>query len=421
MTNAIFKTTKHTILFAILFVMSMTGIQSNAQTAGVNLVQNPSLETASGTTATGWSKVKWGTNAATFTIANEGQDGSKSVKAQVTSYTSGDVRWAYQDVAVSPSKEYTTSLWYKTDANAILLVATTLQNNTKIYTYLGTLANSTTTWKQSSVKFTTNAQAKSVNVYAAINKVGFIQTDNYSLTSAVVTPPPTTNGFTRPIVSFDFDDGWKNAYNDGFPVVEQFGFKATSGIITDTIDNVQGYGDEYMTSSQIIDLKNRGHRIAAHSRTHRDLPTLSQTEITSEVKDSQTKLRQLTGQSINYFITPFCDYNTAVTNTVKQYYSAGMRNCDDIINFKTSYNKYNIKSFIVTRNTTLTEIQNAIDSVKGENAWIVFMYHEVRSLQGTDDLWVTKDQLTQQMQLIKNSGITVLPSEDALAEINAQV
>jgi peptidoglycan/xylan/chitin deacetylase (PgdA/CDA1 family) len=420
MTNPILSVTKQFTIFATLFATLMTGIQSNAQTAGTNLIQNPSLETTSGNTVTNWSKVKWGTNAAIFSVVNEGQEGSKSVKAQVTSYTSGDVRWAHQDVTVTPSTEYTSSLWYKTDANPILLVATTLQNNTKTYTYIGTLANSPTTWKQSSVKFTTNAQAKSVNVYAAIKRVGFVQTDNYSLTSAVITPPPT-NGFTRPLVSLDFDDGWKNAYNDGFPVVEQFGFKATSGIITDTIDNVQGYGDEYMTSTQIIDLKNRGHRIAAHSRTHRDLPTLSQTEITSEVKDSQIKLRQLTGQSINYFITPFCDTNAAVTNTVKQYYSAGMRNCDDIINFKPGFNKYNVMSFIVTRNTTLTEIQNALDTVKAQNGWIVFMYHEVRTAQGTDDLWVTKDQLTQQMQLIKNNAITVLPSEDALNEINPQV
>jgi peptidoglycan/xylan/chitin deacetylase (PgdA/CDA1 family) len=421
MTKSIFKTIKQFASFILITTTLTTGIQSNAQTASPNLIQNPSLETSSGITATGWSKVKWGTNAAIFSVLNEAQEGSKSVKAQVTSYTSGDVRWAYQDVTVSPSSEYTTSLWYKTDASPILLVATTLQNNTKVYSYLGTLANSATTWKQSSVKFTTNAQAKSVNVYAAINRVGFVQTDNYSLVQTSVTPPPPTNGFARPIVSFDFDDGWKNAYNDGFPVVEQFGFKATSGIITDTIDNVQGYGDEYMTSTQINDLKNRGHRIAAHSRTHRDLPTLSQIEITSEVKDSQTKLKQLTGQAVNYFITPFCDTNSFVTNTVKQYYSAGMRNCDNIINFKSSYNNYNLKSFIVTRNTTFTEIQNAIDSVKGENAWIIFMYHEVRTSQGTDDLWVSKDQLTQQMQLIKNSGITVLPSEDALAEINPQV
>jgi peptidoglycan/xylan/chitin deacetylase (PgdA/CDA1 family) len=420
MTNTVFKLTKHFLYFILIIATLFTGVQTNAQSVGLNLIQNSSLETSTGTTVTGWSKVKWGTNAAIFSVINEGQEGSKSVKAQVTSYTSGDVRWAYQDVAVSPSTEYTTSLWYKTDSSPILLVATTLQNNTKIYSYLGTLANSPTTWKQSSVKFTTNALAKSVNVYAAINRVGFVQTDNYSLTSTVVTPPPT-NGFTRPIISLDFDDGWKNAYNDGFPIVEQFGFKATSGIITDTIDNVQGYGEDYMTSTQIIDLKNRGHRIAAHSRTHRDLPTLSQAEITSEVQDSQTKLRQLTGQSINYFITPFCDTNATVTNTVKLYYSAGMRNCDDIINFKSGYNNYNLKSFIVTRNTTLTEIQNALDSVKGQNAWIVFMYHEVRTSQGTDDLWVTKDQLIGQMQLIKNSGITVLPSEDALAEINPQV
>jgi peptidoglycan/xylan/chitin deacetylase (PgdA/CDA1 family) len=417
------KTLIHSMLiFVSIFTTIFTSLNTPQTTAqSANLIQNPSMETVSGATPTNWQRVKWGSNTATYTVPTNGQQGSRSTRINVTAYTSGDIRWQHTAVNVVSNTQYSFSAWYKSNVPTLLLAETTLTNNTKSYAYLSTLSASNTNWSQATATYSAGAQAKSVSIYMAINSVGYLQTDNYSLTApTVVQPPQPTNGFRRPLVSLDFDDAWKTAYFNGLPVVEEFGMKATFGVISDTIDNVAGYGDEYVTSAQIRDISARGHRIANHTRTHRPLPSLSGADLASEIQGAQTTLRQLTGQSVNYFITPYCDYNSVVTNTVSQTH-IGMRNCDDTINFKNGYNRFNLRSYIVRNTTTLSEIQTVLDRAKAENAWVIFMYHEVRDTQNYDDLWLSSSQLRQQLQLIRNSNISVLPAEDALLEINPQI
>jgi peptidoglycan/xylan/chitin deacetylase (PgdA/CDA1 family) len=400
---------------------SMFAIPSASAQAAPNLISNPSVETLSGTSPLDWSKVKWGTNNVTYTVPNEGQNGSKSVKVQMNSRTSGDARWQHKAVTVTPNTDYSFSVAYKSNVASEIDIQTTLTNNTNTYTYLDSISPSPTTWATKTVAFKTDASAKVVSIYLPLSAVGFIQSDSYSLTQSGVTPPPPTpsNKFTRPIISIDFDDGWKNAYTAGFPVLDEFGFKGTQNVITDTIDNVQGYGDSYMTSVQIKDLANRGHRIGSHSQTHPSLTTLNSTQLNNEVVGSKTKLEQITGQSINYFVTPYCDYNPTVVALVKTKYSQGMRNCDEPINYKVGYDKYNLHSFIIFKTTTLTEVQNVIDEVKANNGWVIFMYHEVAP--SGDDYSLPAAQLRQQLQLMKNSGVTVLPAPDALNEVNPQI
>jgi hypothetical protein len=157
--------------------------------SATNMISNPSAETVQGGAVTNWQQVKWGVNTATFSTPADAQSGSRSMQINVSSYTSGDLRWAHSDVNVTPNTEYSFSAFYKSNKPTILLVESTLLNNTKEYRYLATLDPSAT-WKQTTAKFTSSAQAKSMNVYIAINSVGFIQTDNYIL--APTTTPPTT-------------------------------------------------------------------------------------------------------------------------------------------------------------------------------------------------------------------------------------
>ncbi len=417
MTNHITKLSTWIGILALF--SSMFAIPSTSAQAAPNLISNPSVETLSGTSPLDWSRVKWGTNTVSYSVPNDGQNGSRSIKAQMTAYTSGDARWQPKSVTAQPNADYSFSFGYKTNASAIIILQTTNTNNTNTYTYLGTLANSATAWTNKTVTFKTSATAKTISPYVLINKVGFIQTDNYSLTQTGVTPPPPSNKFARPLISIDFDDGWKDAYTSGFTVLDEFGYKGTQNVIADTIDNEEAYGDGYMSTAQIQNLVSRGHRIGSHTQTHRALTTLNSADLNYEVSDSKTKLEQITGQPINYFVTPYCDYNLTVKNLAKTKYSQGMRNCDEPINFKVGYDKYNLHSFIVFKTTTLSEIQNAIDQVKANNGWIIFMYHEVNT--GNDEYSVTQDQLRQHLQLMKNSGVTVLPSPDALNEINPQI
>lgn len=229
-------------------------------------------------------------------------------------------------------------------------------------------------------------------------------------------PSPTPSAtFSRAVISLEFDDGWQSAYDYGFPIVEKYGFKATSNVITNTTS-----WSGYMTNTEIQDLVFRGHEIDSHTVSHPSLPSLTTAQMDAEMQDSQNFLRNLTGQSVSQLATPYCDYNNAVIAEAKKFYTS-MRNCDgDSVNTKANFDAYDIKSFMVLDTTTDAELQNWINTAVAQKGWLVLVWHEVKT--PTDNAWsITPANLERQMQLIKNSGVTVETTSQALSELRAQL
>ena len=78
-------------------------VMSASAAASDNLIANASVETPDPSkqrSATGMAKSGWGTNSATYSYLNSGQDGNRSVQVQVNSYTNGDVKWYFAPVSV---------------------------------------------------------------------------------------------------------------------------------------------------------------------------------------------------------------------------------------------------------------------------------------------------------------------------------
>ena len=154
-----------------------------------NLIANPSAETANGTQPANWTADKWGTNTTTMTWATNGHTGSRSLAISMSKYTSGDAKWIAAPVSVTPGTSYTYTSWYKTAvATELDLQFTDSANNTS-YAYVQSVPASTA-WKQLTATFTVPAGAQKVTVLHLLNKVGALQTDDFSLTANTTTPTP---------------------------------------------------------------------------------------------------------------------------------------------------------------------------------------------------------------------------------------
>jgi peptidoglycan/xylan/chitin deacetylase (PgdA/CDA1 family) len=220
-------------------------------------------------------------------------------------------------------------------------------------------------------------------------------------------------------VSIDFDDGWTSAYQAGFSTMDEFGYKGTAGVVTDYTQNQALYNAQYMTPAMVKNLDSRGHAIASHTLDHTSLISLPVADYTRQIRDSKSYLETLLGKPVNYLITPYCDNNPQVTAVAKTYYSIGVRNCDSNFNTRSTYDRYNVRSFPIFNTTTNQEIAIALDEAKTKNYWLVLMYHEVNN--NNTQYSVTATQLRSQLQLIKDRGLTVKTSQDAIAEINPQI
>ncbi len=142
-------------------------------------VGNNSLEQVSDTSPNlpaGWQSGGWGTNNATFNYATNGYDGSRSAKTTITSYTSGDAKWYFDPIPVTPSTRYVYSDYYKSGATTRIVAQITATDGSTSYIDLGSVGASTA-WKKATVSLTTPANAKVVTVLHTLATVGTLQVD----------------------------------------------------------------------------------------------------------------------------------------------------------------------------------------------------------------------------------------------------
>jgi peptidoglycan/xylan/chitin deacetylase (PgdA/CDA1 family) len=380
--------------------------------AGANLIANPSFETAQdASTPANWIASSWGNNTSTFSYLSTGHTGSRSVKVQTTAYTDGAANWSYADVPVTVGKTYQYSNWYQSNVDTEVDAEVTLTNGTVQYFWLGTVfAN--TNWTQFKTTFTPPAGAKSVAIYQLLAKVGYITSDDYSL--AEYTPVP----YNRGIVSVNFDDGWTNQYLNANPVLKQLGIMATYFIISGELNDTP----DYMTSTQVKDLYANGNEIGSHTVTHPDLTTLSASQMQSEMANSQTTLQNLIGAPVTDFAYPYGAYNANTISVGKQYY-ASQRSVNGGLNTKDSLDVTQLKIEEVDSDISQAQVQGWINAAVAQHAWLILVYHEVATTPSAADdaLYTTQpSDFTAEMNYLKNSGVAVETTHQALAEVQAQ-
>ena len=373
-----------------------------------NLISNPSFETDNGGSPANWLASNWGSNSSTFTYLNTGHSGSRSVKAEISSYTNGAANWYYNSIPVTAGKTYKYENWYQSNVDTEVDAEVVMSDGTVQYYWITTVLASTG-WNKVSSNFVIPTGAKSVTIYHILAKKGYLITDDYSLGEYVPAK------FNRALVSLTFDDGWRSIYTNGLPLLNKYGFVSTQYLLTGTID----YPD-YMTVAMMNAFKNQGSEIASHTINHYDLTTLNNSQLNLELSKSQSDLRTWTGASADNFATPYGAYNSNVLNAVKQYYRSH-RGVEEGYNTKDNFNIYNIKVQNMLYTTTPAQVQAWVNQALADGSWLVLVYHEVGTNNEDPTYSVTPANLDAQLNLIKQSGIMVVTVGQALDEISAQL
>ncbi|MDB5165066.1 MAG: hypothetical protein JWL89_692 [Candidatus Saccharibacteria bacterium] len=181
--------------FLLLTVSVFPAVTVFADTPANNLISNPSLEAADAANPaapSAWLKGGWGSNTSSLSYASTGNTGSRSVRVDVTSYTDGDAKWYFAPVAVTGGNQYSFSDYYQSNVATNLVAQFDDGAGKMTYQSLATLPASST-WSPANLVFKAPATAHNVTVFHLISSVGWLQTDDFSLSAYAPAPAPTVS------------------------------------------------------------------------------------------------------------------------------------------------------------------------------------------------------------------------------------
>ncbi|MCA1667828.1 MAG: polysaccharide deacetylase family protein [Thermomicrobia bacterium] len=135
------------------------------------------------------------------------------------------------------------------------------------------------------------------------------------LTAAMIQGAPLP---TKPIV-LTFDDGYRDFYEQAWPVLKQHGLKSASAVVTSFADKGDRGDRLFMDWRMIRELDQSGMvEIASHTQTHPDLPRLSTTARWAELSQSKAQIEQQLGHPCTTFVYPSGRYDGATLVDAKR-------------------------------------------------------------------------------------------------------
>jgi len=118
----------------------------------------------------------------------------------------------------------------------------------------------------------------------------------------------------KPVV-ITLDDGYRDNYDNAYPILQEMGLKATFFITTDFIDQ---NNPNYMNWQMIEEMSSSGMRFEPHSKTHPDLTEHDRDFVIWEVLGSAETLQAHTGQRPRYFAYPGGRFDDEVIEIVAE-------------------------------------------------------------------------------------------------------
>ncbi|WP_292434827.1 polysaccharide deacetylase family protein [Mesorhizobium sp.] len=127
------------------------------------------------------------------------------------------------------------------------------------------------------------------------------------------------------VVGITFDDGFRNVYRNALPILDTFGFTATSYIVSRQIGGfnewdaaLQAPWSACMSRHEICEWSRHGHEIGAHTLDHVRLTTVAPAEARRQITDVRHELQDLFGRTVDAFCYPYGDLSPRIRDMVAE-------------------------------------------------------------------------------------------------------
>ncbi len=115
-------------------------------------------------------------------------------------------------------------------------------------------------------------------------------------------------------VLITFDDGYRDNYDNAFPILKKYKLKATIFVITSFL----GKKEQYLTWEQAREMEKHGISIQSHTVDHKPMTDLSDEQLRMELVESKKKAEAELGHEVGYIAYPTGTYNLHIAEMVKE-------------------------------------------------------------------------------------------------------
>lgn len=173
-------------------------------------------------------------------------------------------------------------------------------------------------------------------------------------------------------IALTFDDANPSDFDLVYPLLKEFNYPATFFL---SIHNLEKNGVSW---EKYIQMKNDGFQFGSHGMSHKDLSTLSSTEVQEELNRSKQLIEAHLNSPIQYFSLPFGMYNHSVHQQAMDVgYEAILTT--QFICYDPKEQKSIIHRWSVKRNTTLSEFTKIIQN----NSFVIKKYTVISKIKKT--------------------------------------
>lgn len=152
-----------------------------------------------------------------------------------------------------------------------------------------------------------------------------------------------------------FDDGYWNNYMYAYPVLKEFGFKATLFMITSMIDQKM-----YLNKDRIREMDANGVSIQSHTVNHLELNKMPYEKQLYELRESKKVLEDILGKKIEYISFPYGQFNKeTIMITRKLNYKLAMGTVREKAIRKNGL--YNLNRIAVFGNTDIKQFEELLN------------------------------------------------------------
>jgi peptidoglycan/xylan/chitin deacetylase (PgdA/CDA1 family) len=130
-------------------------------------------------------------------------------------------------------------------------------------------------------------------------------------------------------VAITFDDGFRNFYEEAFPVLQRYGFPATVFVVSGFIGKRNDWPSQpdagiprldLMSWDQLQELSRHGVKLGAHTVSHPFMTRNGQPENDRELKNSRSEIESRTGKAVTAFAYPYGDFDREVRSQVANHF-----------------------------------------------------------------------------------------------------